>query len=180
MSTRFVALLRGINVGGRNLIPMSDLAEAVRSGGYDDVSTYIQSGNVLFTASAKPRDVESDLTRLIAERFSVQVPVVAQSAAEVAAVVGKAPAIFGSDDHRCDVIFLKHPLKAEEAMTAMPEPREGVDQIWPGPGVVYFARLDAEASKSRLSRITAAPIYPNITIRNWNTTRKLHALLQQR
>jgi len=59
-------------------------------------------------------------------------------------------------------------------------PREGVDQSWVGPGVVYFARLTELASKSRLSQIASSPIYPRITVRNWNTTTKLAALLDQR
>jgi uncharacterized protein (DUF1697 family) len=172
-----VALLRGINVGGRNKLPMKDLVAHLSEAGYDDVSTYIQSGNVFFARTGKPRDIESDLTRLIHERFGFDVPVVVQSQAEVAKVVAEAPAGFGDPEHRCDVIFLKHPLSAAEAMASMPTPREGVDQVWPGPGVIYFSRLDAQASKSRLSRITASPIYPSITIRNWNTTRKLHELL---
>lgn len=179
MPSRFVALLRGINVGGRHLIPMSELAECVRNAGYADVTTYIQSGNVLLTSSSSPRTIETDLTARIAEQFGFDVPVVVQSADELATVVAEAPTVFGSDDHRCDVIFLKHPLAAADALPALPAPRDGVDQVWPGPGVVYFARLAAEASKSRLSRISASPIYPNVTIRNWNTTRKLHALLAQ-
>lgn len=179
MSTRFVGLLRGVNVGGRNKLSMAAFAEAVRSLGYDDVSTYIQSGNVLFTASGKPRTVEEEITALIDAEFGLTVPVVAQSAAEMAAVVEKAPKLFASDDHRCDVIFLKHPLKAAAAMKEMPEPREDVDEFTAGPGVIYASRVTAQATKSRMSRITASAIYADVTIRNWNTTRKLHALLSQ-
>jgi uncharacterized protein (DUF1697 family) len=175
--SRFVALLRGINVGGRNKIPMAELADCVRVGGYEDVSTYIQSGNVVFSASGKPRAVESDLSRLIQERFAFEIPVVVRSAAEMAAVVAEAPTHYGDPDHRCDVIFLKHPLAVDEAIASMPPPKEGVDQFFPGPGVIYASRLTARATSSRIGRITASPIYPNITIRNWNTTRKLHQLL---
>jgi uncharacterized protein (DUF1697 family) len=175
--SRFVALLRGINVGGRNKIPMAELADCVRLGGYEDVSTYIQSGNVLFSASGEPRTVESDLSRLIHERFAFEIPVVVRSDAEMAAVVAEAPTHYGDADHRCDVIFLKHPLAAAEAMAAMPPPKEGVDRFAVGPGAVYASRLTARATSSRIGRITASPIYPNVTIRNWNTTRKLHQLL---
>lgn len=177
MSNRFVALLRGINVGGRHKIPMAELAACVRDGGYQDVSTYIQSGNVLFEASGNPRTVEQDLSRLIHERFTFTIPVVVRSDAEMAAAVDQAPSHYGDPDYRCDVIFLKHPLDAEEALAAMPEPKEQVDRFEAGPGVIYASRLAARASSSRLGRLVASPIYPNITIRNWNTTRKLHALL---
>jgi len=174
-----VALLRGINVGGRNAVPMKDLAACVSAGGYADVATYIQSGNVLFsTGETDARAMEIDLERRIERHFGFPVPVVVRSRAEMDATVHSAPPEFGGPDHRCDVIFLKHPLTADDAFGALPPPLEGVDQSWKGPaGCLYFARLTAKASKSRLSRIASSPIYPSITIRNWNTTTKLQKLL---
>ena len=177
----YVALLRGINVGGRNAVPMKALAPCVEAGGYAQVTTYIQSGNVLFTTDeTDARAIEVDLEQRINTQFGFPVPVVVRSAAEMRATVESAPPIFGGPDHRCDVIFLKHPLGAEEAFDALPTPREGVDQSWIGPGALYFARLTALATKSRLSQIASSPIYPRITVRNWNTTTTLAALLDGR
>lgn len=177
----YVALLRGINVGGRNAVPMKRLAPCVESGGYGQVTTYIQSGNIIFSADeVDPRGVEADLERLIEAEFGFPVPVVVRSGVEYHAIVSAAPPGFGGPDHRCDVIFLKHPLDADEAFAALPTPREGVDQAWSGTGALYFSRLTALASKSRLSGIASSPIYPRITIRNWNTTTKLAALLTER
>ncbi|MCA9911371.1 MAG: DUF1697 domain-containing protein, partial [Anaerolineae bacterium] len=56
-------------------------------------------------------------------------------------------------------------------------PREGVDNVWPGEGVIYSQRLSAQRTKSRLNRIMAAPAYKSMTIRNWNTTTKLLDML---
>jgi len=177
----YVALLRGINVGGRNAVPMKELAGCLEVGGYGQVKTYIQSGNVLLASdNTDARQLEVDLEDLIADRFGFPVPVVVRSADELHATVASAPPGFGGPDHRCDVIFLKHPLSAEEAFNALPSPREGVDQSWIGPDALYFARLTELASKSRLSQIASSPIYPRITVRNWNTTTKLAALLDQR
>jgi uncharacterized protein (DUF1697 family) len=179
--TDYVALLRGINVGGRNAVPMKELAPCLEAAGHAHVTTYIQSGNVLFSADdADPRGLETDLEQRIEAQFGFPVPVVVRSAAEFRATVAAAPPGFGGPDHRCDVIFLKHPLAADEAFAALPTPREGVDQSWIGPGALYFARLTALATKSRLSAIASSPIYPRITIRNWNTTTKLVALLDER
>jgi len=176
----YVALLRGINVGGRNAVPMKELAACLEAGGYQQVRTYIQSGNVLFAADeTDPRQIELDLEQRIADRFGFPVPVVVRTAEELQATVDSAPPGFGGPDHRCDVIFVKHPLPTDEAFAALPTPREGVDQSWIGPGALYFARLTALASKSRLSAIASSPIYRNITIRNWNTTTKLAALLDE-
>jgi uncharacterized protein (DUF1697 family) len=177
----YVALLRGINVGGRNAVPMKELAACLEAGGYGPVKTYIQSGNVLLASdNTDARQLEVDLEALIADRFGFPVPVVVRSAAQMQATVKSAPPIFGGPDHRCDVIFLKHPLSAEEAFGALPSLREGVDQSWIGPDALYFARLTALATKSRLSQIASSPIYPRITVRNWNTTTKVAALLDER
>jgi uncharacterized protein (DUF1697 family) len=177
----YVALLRGINVGGRNAVPMKMLAPCIEAGGYTQVRTYIQSGNVLFTTDEPDaRALEADLEQRIATEFGFPVPVVVRSDEEMQLTVRSAPPDFGGPDHRCDVIFLKHPLDAEEAFKALPSPREGVDQSWIGPGVLYFARLTALAARSRLSQIASSPIYPRITVRNWNTTTKLAALLEER
>jgi uncharacterized protein (DUF1697 family) len=175
-----VALLRGINVGGRNKVPMKDLLACVDAGDdYADVATYIQSGNVVFTTeNTDLRVMEIDLEVRIQDCFGFPVPVVVRSLAEMTATVESAPAWFGGPDHRCDVIFLKHPLTADDAFDALPSPREGVDHWGKGPaGCLYASRLTAQATKSRLGQIAASPIYPAITIRNWNTTTKLQSLL---
>jgi uncharacterized protein (DUF1697 family) len=166
-------------VGGRNAVPMKQLAVCVEAGGYADVTTYIQSGNVLFTTDVKDaRAIEVDLEERIAKQFGFPVPVVVRSRSEMTETVDAAPHGFGGSDHRCDVIFLKHPLTADEAFPELPPPLEGVDQAWKGPaGCLYWSRLTERASKSRLSRIARSPIYPSITVRNWNTTTKLASLL---
>ena len=77
------------------------------------------------------------------------------------------------------MIFLKAPLASEEAMRVV-EQREGVDQAWPGTGVLYFARLAERRSQSRMSRIVGTPEYQQMTIRSWSTTTKLRSLLNAR
>jgi uncharacterized protein (DUF1697 family) len=77
------------------------------------------------------------------------------------------------------VIFLKEPLTASEAIKSVTT-NPGVDQAFVGPDVLYFSRLTAAASRSRLPRIVGLPVYQNMTIRNWNTTCKLLALMDTR
>jgi uncharacterized protein (DUF1697 family) len=181
--TRYVALLRGINVGGNNMIAMSALKACFEDADFDDVATYIQSGNVLFTpkqaitAAALTKQLESLLTAT----FNYRATVVVRDTKQMADVVKKAPKGFGadSDRYRYDVAFLKEPLTAAEAIKSWPL-REGVDAIWPGPGVVYASRLAAKAAQSRMGRLISLPIYKSITIRNWNTSTKLAVLLGTR
>lgn len=176
----YLALLRGINVGGRNKLAMADLRASFEAEGHADVVTYIQSGNVVFTtdADSPPAGLEADIETMVAGLLGQRVPVVVRSLAELGQVVDKAPPGFGEQPqtYRYDVIFLKAPLTAVAALAAI-RPRDGVDQVWSGPGVVYFSRLDARRSQSRMSRIAGTPEYANMTIRNWNTTTKLMALL---
>ena len=175
---RYVALLRGINVGGRNKVPMADLRSALEGGGYGAVRTYIQSGNVVFESATARRSLEPAIERLLEARFGIPLVVVVRSHVDLRHVVEDAPDGFGAAPGRfhSDVLFLKRPLTATQAMRVV-ELRDGVDQAWPGAGVVYFARLSAERTKSRMSRIVGTPEYQQMTIRSWATTTKLLALL---
>jgi uncharacterized protein (DUF1697 family) len=181
--TAYVALLRGLNVGGKNLVPMTALRACFERQGLREVATYIQSGNVLFSAPARPgaAALASRLERAVAADFGVTTLVVLRTAAQLRAVVEAAPAGFGRDAarYRYDVLFLKDPGAAGAALAEVPV-QEGVDRAEVGPGVLYFSRVAARAARSRLSRITALALYQRLTIRNWNTTTKLLALLTAR
>jgi uncharacterized protein (DUF1697 family) len=177
---RYLALLRGINVGGKNLVRMADLRVAVEQMGLADVATYIQSGNLLFSAPRQRRDelaarIESELTR----RFGLEQKVVLMTEAQLRGVVEGAPRGFGAKSHRCDVIFLRKPLTVKRAFSLI-ETKEGVDRAWTGKGVLYFSRLASRASSSRLSKVVLLPEYQNMTIRSWSTTKKLLPLMDAR
>ena len=176
----YLTLLRGINVGGKNLVKMPDLREAFEESGFADVATYIQSGNVLFRAPRQKREplaarIEADLSR----RFGLELKVVLLTEAQLKDVVAGAPRGFGAKTHLSDVLFLRKPLTAKKAYSLV-ETRDGVDRAWAGTGVLYFSRLATKRSRSRLSKIATLPEYKNMTIRSWSTTTKLLALLDER
>jgi uncharacterized protein (DUF1697 family) len=176
---RYVALLRGINVGGSHLVPMAALKSCFEQQRLRDVSTYIQSGNVIFTAGhTDSEELTRRLERALARMFGFAIPVVTRSADEICRVVERAPMGFGADPdtHRYDVFFLKSPVTVDEGMKGVTT-TPGVDRVWPGEGVVYFSRLIARAKESQISRIMTRPVYRSMTIRNWNTTRKLSQLV---
>jgi uncharacterized protein (DUF1697 family) len=175
----YVALLRGINVGGNNLISMPKLREAFEKEGHVDVRTYIASGNVLFK-SDRPGDVlEGELEAMIEREFGLNVLVLIRSRAQMRNIVSKAPPGFGQrpDVYHSDVIFLKKPLTAAKVMKVI-ELREGVDQAWPGNGVFYFARLSERRAQSKLSKFASTAEYKLASIRSWTTTTKLAELLE--
>jgi uncharacterized protein (DUF1697 family) len=177
-ANRYVALLRGINVGGRNPVPMAELQEAFTGAGLQDVSTYIQSGNVLFSTDRPAAGLEDHVEAVLEERFGVPIVVVVRSLRQLRSVVRSAPPGFGGqpDEHHSDVIFLKRPLTAAKAMEVV-RLRDGVDRAWAGTGVLYFARLSERRTQSRLSSIMGTPEYRLMTIRNWRTTTTLLELL---
>jgi uncharacterized protein (DUF1697 family) len=178
--TLYTALLRGINVGGKNPIKMTELVKAFQTLGFTNVSTYIQSGNVIFGTHDTDQDrLTACIEEGLSKTFSYQSTVVLRSQEELKAVVTNAPDGYGTqpDTYRYDVIFLKKPLSAAEAIRDLAQ-REGVDQAFAGDGVLYTIRLNSRATQSRLNRIVEMPIYPTITIRNWNTTTKLLNLIE--
>jgi uncharacterized protein (DUF1697 family) len=177
---QYLALLRGVNVGGKNLVRMADLRQAFEELALDDVATYIQSGNVVFRAPRQGRvELAARLERELSLRFGMELKVVLLTEAQLREVVEDAPEGFGGEAHRCDVIFLRKPLTVTRAFSVI-ETREGVDGAWQGKGVLYFARLAERASSSRLSKVVMTPEYQNMTIRSWGTTTKLLALMDSR
>ena len=104
--SRYVALLRGINVGGKNLIKMPALKACFEANGFEDVATYIQSGNVLFSSTgAKAADLTERIEEMLAETFGYEATVVVRSRTQMRAVVERAPKGFGAEPakYRYDV-----------------------------------------------------------------------------
>lgn len=178
---QYLALLRGINVGGKNIIKMADLKACCEADGFEDVRTYIQSGNVLFFSEEKnSAKLTKKLEALLSQKFSYQSRLVLVNHDQLKEVVEKAPTGFGKepDKYRYDVIFLKETLTAKEAIKQVRR-KEGVDQAYAGKNVLYFSRLISKATQSYLPKIVAMPIYKEMTIRNWNTTTKLLGLMEE-
>jgi uncharacterized protein (DUF1697 family) len=180
-SHHYVALLRGINVGGKNIIKMTDVRVCFEKAGFSDVVTFIQSGNVLFAADElNPAKLTAKVEQALSATFRYASRVVVRSHKRMQETVRNAPSGFGqSDAYRYNVIFLKEPLKASEALKVV-STKEGVDEATGKDGALYFATLKAKAASSHLPRIVGTAIYRNMTIRNWNTTAKLLALMDAR
>ncbi len=178
---QYLALLRGINVGGNNVIRMADLKACFERLGFTEVVTYIQSGNVLFDSTEKDSvRLEEKIEKALFQSFKFKPRVVLVTSRQLQEIVEQAPAGFGQkpEEYRYDVLFLKSPLTAAEAMKEI-SVKEGVDEAWAGRHALYFSRLISKASQSHLARIIALPIYPSITIRNWNSTSKLLSLMER-
>lgn len=179
----YLLLLRGINVGGKNRIPMADLKACLEARGFTNVVTYIASGNVIADTPSKASDVQSDVEKSLTANFKldselIKVLVVTQK--QLQEVVDNKPRGFGEQPelYYSDAIFLMD--VSLEDVAPLFNPREGVDKIWPGNNMFYSQRLGSERTKSRLSDITKSPLYKSLTIRSWNTTVKLLDIMNSR
>ena len=178
----YVILIRGINVGGKNIVPMAGLRICLEELGFSNVSTYIASGNVFIKSDKHADEVKDQIEQLLPENFKLDdefIKVLVLTHNQLEAIIDNKPKGFGEqpEKYHSDAIF----LMGIDAARAMPvfEPREGVDKVWPGEGVIYSQRLSAQRTKSRLSKIMGTPLYKSMTIRNWNTTTKLLKMLEE-
>ena len=181
--TAYLVLLRGINVGGKNRVPMAELRQVLEDAGFENVSTYIASGNVFLDSDLSAAKVAEKIEAVLPKAFKldaelIRVAVLSKQALE--AVVKRRPKGFGDEPkkHHSDAVFLMG-IEDDEAMAVF-SPREGVDKVWPGKGVIYSQRLSAQRTKSRLNRIVSSPLYKSMTIRSWQTTLALLALMRTR
>jgi uncharacterized protein (DUF1697 family) len=181
-AVKYVALLRGINVGGRNLVSMADLRTRLEQLQFKNVSTYIQSGNVLFESRYKnPLQLSRVIEGTLEEQFGTSSLVVIVSEQQLEQVVTQAPAAFGAQpaQYLYDVSFLKAPFAAGDVLSTI-RLKDGVDQAFAANDVLYFQRLKDRASQSHMAKLVNHPAYKSMTIRNWRTTTELHRLISRR
>jgi uncharacterized protein (DUF1697 family) len=185
---RYVALLRGVNVGGRNRIAMADLREVVTSLGHADVTTYIQSGNVVFTSPETDTATLADaLAREVAERLGVQPAVVVLSAPELARVIADNPYPQETDPKHLHAVFRRQDMSADEiaAVTAAEQRarEKGSRDEAAVVGRTLYMRTPDGLGRSelaaQLNRAAAGTGAEDGTARNWATVTKLMTLLDQ-
>ena len=177
---RFLALLRGINVGGKNVIRKDDLRTCFADLGFRDVRTYIQSGNVLFRSDDTDLDaLRETIERGLSERFSYPAQAVVLSHRKYAAVVRAAPPGWGSDARRKHYALFTLPgVTPERVMAQLPLPRTDVETVSAGPGVVFWSISNAQQAQTTYAKLPAAAVSRQLTIRNHKTVWKLRDLLE--
>jgi uncharacterized protein (DUF1697 family) len=175
---RLIALLRAVNVGGRKL-PMAGLRELCAGLGWEDVETYIQSGNLVFAAPGKAEALESELEKAIMEGFGLDVPVIVRTAARWNALVAANPfpEVAGAAPNRLQLLLSKHAPKADAAERLM-ERAQGGEAVEAAGGALWF-HFPQGLGSSKLSPalIDKAAGSPS-TGRNWRTVVKLKEMME--
>jgi uncharacterized protein (DUF1697 family) len=176
---KYVALLRGVNVGGNSLIKMAELKEALEKAGFTGVKTVLQSGNVIFeSGQSGSAAIAGKLEDILLKSFKVESRVAVISYPQLKAVVDGAPAGWKTrKDIRRYVSFVIGKTTPEEVMREV-KLKEGVDFMEAGPGAVYMTTLLSGLTKSGFTKIVGKPVYKEITMRNFNTVQKLLPLME--
>ena len=175
---RYAALLRGINVGGKALVPMRDLRECVTELGHAHVTTYIASGNVIFEAPRRSAaTLEAELEQAIEQRFSLDVKVFVRTSAQLEAVAAAVPKKWiGNAKLRCNGVFLAREID-RASLVAELEPKDGIEEVVYVKGTLLWAAQVAKPTKSSMVKLSRRPEYKQMTVRNLNTTLKLRELV---
>jgi uncharacterized protein (DUF1697 family) len=175
---KYVALLRGINVGGKTLIKMADLKTCVEELGLDEVSTYIASGNVLFQSGERsPAKLEQKIESALDQRFQLPVKVVVLSRATFARIITAIPKSWPGDDSlRANVAFVRRGTDAKEVVRKL-EPDPSVEEVKAIDGAILWATKRDALNRSVMRKLIGGAAYKELTVRNLNTTLKLQELL---
>ena len=176
----YVALLRGINVGGNNKIDMKQLKKSFARVGMNHVQTYINSGNIIFTNEG---DTVTEITRtledVIEQDFALRIRVLLRNLPEMEIVMNALPPDWQNNaDMKSDVLFLWEEIDKGEIPQQI-NPRAGVDTVCYVPGALLWSLDRKHSGKSSLMKIASSTLYKQMTIRNVNSVRKIHALMQK-
>jgi uncharacterized protein (DUF1697 family) len=173
--TQYIALIRGINVGGKNTVSMTDLKESLLKNGFQNVSSYINSGNIIFESQ------ETDLTKLVTTfenillvEFTVTTRVAVLSVNEIHESWQHAPKWWGKDPNsKHNAIFVIAPADAREVAAGAGDAKPEYEKIEVYNHVIFWSAPLDTFSRTRWSKIVNTSEYDKITIRNFNTTKKL-------
>lgn len=176
---KYIALLRGVNVGGKSKVKMSELKLYFEGLGLEDVRTYINSGNVIFTSVKMDtitlaREVELEIEKT----FSFHVDVVVIDEYKYKNMIESVPKGWGEKEGwKYNSLFLIPPYNIDEIIADMGELKPEIEAVVVGDGVIYQSMLFTSFGKTSSGKLASKASYKKMTIRNWNTSKKLLELL---
>ena len=175
----YVALLRGINVGGNNKVDMKILKVTFESLGFTNVVTYINSGNIVFEDSTREqKSLACKIEDAIKRDFKLDIKVLVKSFEEIELICRQLPDTWVKNDvMRTDVMFLWDEFDSPEILQHIKI--NPVDNVKYAPGAVLWNVEYADYSKSSISKLVGTKIFANMTVRNVNTVRKLYQLINK-
>lgn len=170
---KYVALLRGINVGGNHKVEMKKLKALFESLGFVNVSTYINSGNVIFEGNGKPWEICQTLELSFKKEFNFDIPTLVKTEKEIIDIMEAIPKTWENDTiERTDVAFLFPQFDSKNIIDELPVKKEFID-IRYVKGAIYWNVKRENVYKSQLVKLIGHKLYKSMTVRNINTVRVL-------
>lgn len=178
---RYLALLRGINVGGNNIIAKQDLIQCFKELGFNNIRTYIQSGNILF------RDDETSIKNLtqhiengLSNRFGYDAHVIVLSYENYQSIIQAAPPEWGKNDQqKHNALFMLHDIEPAQILSRLTPPIPDIETVTASKGVIFWTISKSSANKATYTKLPGKSVYKQLTIRNHNTVFKLLNLFEE-
>ncbi|RME52289.1 DUF1697 domain-containing protein [Candidatus Woesearchaeota archaeon] len=170
---KFVALLRGVNVGGSRKVEMKRLKSLFESLRYRNVTTYVHSGNVMFESDVKRETLQNDIPKKLKKEFGFAVQALVKTKHEIKNIADAIPQRWKNDaEQKTDVAFLFPAIDSKNIVDALPVKKEFIDVRYVKGALIWNVRR-TEYNKSRLNKIIGLKQYQYMTVRNVTTVRFL-------
>lgn len=176
---KYIALLRGINVGGKNKISMRDLKACFENAGFSNIMTYINSGNVIFDSEIESTTKLSKRCEgIIEEEFGFPIRVAIMDINTLKEALEHVPEWWGEDQNsKHNAIFVIQPATAKEVSEEVGEIKPEYEKIYVYKDIIFWSAPLKTFSRTQWSKVVGKKAYNHITIRNANTTKKLLELV---
>ena len=162
------------------MIRMNKLKASFESMGFKDVSTYINSGNIIFKAKEDDvRALESDIETMLLGEYMLECKVVVRSFAEIAKLIKSLPKTWGGDkDRKYNVIFLRHSIDSKRILDEL-DPEPGIEEVLYRPGALLWSARTSDIARSAMVKLSSRKVFQDMTARNLNTTMKIFELMRK-
>ncbi len=169
----YIALLRGINVGGNHKVEMKRLKILLAAMGYKNVSTYLNSGNALFESENHQEQIQVDVPKALLKEFGFEIPTLIKNKDEIKRIAAAIPPKWQNDkEQKTDVAYLFPEIDSEGTIGELPIKSEYVDLIYVEGAIVWHVTRE-DYNKSQLNKLVGNKLYKQMTVRNVNTARFL-------
>ncbi|QQR84023.1 DUF1697 domain-containing protein [Candidatus Peregrinibacteria bacterium] len=170
---KYIALLRGINVGGNHKVEMKTLKRIFESLGFVNVSTYINSGNVIFDSNETQKNIEKKVFSSLKTEFTFEIPTLIKSETEIKQIANALPKQWKNDgNQRTDIAFLFAEIDSKKTIELLPLQKEFIDVRYTK-GAIFWNLDKVNRYKSQLAKLVGHKLYQFMTLRNVNTVRYL-------
>lgn len=180
---KYIVLLRGVNISGKNKVSMPKLKQLLEENNYQNVSTYLNSGNIIIESNINNKElIIENISKIIEFNFNIKIPIYIMTAPELEDILNNSPSWWGTTNKEIydNLIFIIPPTTYEEVYNTIGSPKENVDQIEEYHNTIFWSFVLKDCRKSTWWIKTASTSITNkITIRTANTMKKLLQLSQK-